>query len=66
MSFKGGFSTTHTFVVVKELPVQCFLGSDFLMKHAAIINYAEQCLLVGKGNQFKTPLCESRSACPQM
>ena len=49
----------HTFVVVAELPVECLLGSDFLMKHATIIDYKGQCLLLGKGNKVKIPLCES-------
>lgn len=48
LSFNGGISTMPTFVVVAELPVGCLLGSHFLIKHAAIIEYTEQCLLLGK------------------
>ena len=48
VSFKGGFSTLHTFVVVAELLEECLLGSDFLINHAPIIDYTEQLLLLGK------------------
>ena len=34
------------------------------MAHAAIINYAEQCLVVGKDNPCKIPLGTSGSVCP--
>ena len=48
VSFKGGFSTMYTFVVVAELLEECLLGSDFLINHAPIIDYTEQLLLLGK------------------
>ena len=60
VSFKGVFFTMYPFLVVMELSVECFLGSNFLMKNAAIIDYTEQSLLLGKGNKNKIPLGESR------
>lgn len=60
VSLGGGFSVSHTFAVVTESPVQCLLGSDFLTKHAAVIDYANQWLLLGKSRQFKIPLGVSK------
>ena len=56
VSLGGEFSVSNTFAVVTELLVQCLLGSDFLAKHAAVIDYANQWLLLGKSWQFKIPL----------
>ena len=40
------FNTQPKFLVVNDLPVAGILGSDFLSTHAAIISYADRCLVL--------------------
>ena len=64
VSVTSEFSTMHTFMVVKDLNVDCLLGSDFLMKHGAIINYADQVLTLGKDKPINVPLNQSLPVLP--
>ena len=56
VSLQGGFSVPHNFHVAKELSVECLLGSDFLQRHAAVINYAEQTMTLGSNMKYIVPL----------
>ena len=55
VSLTRGFSVPHTFADVTESPVQCLLGSDFFTKHAAVIDYANQWLLLRKVGSLRFP-----------
>ena len=44
----GEFQADQVFTVVKELSVECILGADFLVKHAAVIDCKARTLAVGE------------------
>ena len=44
----GSFTCEHTFIVIRDLTVDCLLGADFLKKHGAVIDCKNGTLLLGK------------------
>ena len=51
----GDFNAQQKFVVVKNLSVDCLLGTDFLTAHKVVIDCGEQVLHIGGSNGPAVP-----------
>ena len=46
----GPFTCEHTFIVIRDLIVECLLGADFLKKHEAVLDCKSGKLSLGPPN----------------
>ena len=52
----GTFVVAHTFIVVRNLTVDCLLGADFMKNHVAILDCEHNTLTLGRDPKFTFPL----------
>ena len=51
----GTFVVAHTFVVFRNLTVDCLLGADFMKIHAAVLDCEHNTLTLGRDPKFTFP-----------